>query len=155
MHYRQIQVFTILSNQCLQTYIFPAVQFLGGMLIILMLSGLLLFQTRIPTFGIVSICFLIVAMLLINCVMMDLGSRSILISKKVLQETKKMKGCKWSQRFFKSCPFIALRIGEFHKMDRERVASFIRFILQRTFLIVLRTKLSKGFGKNTIILLPI
>lgn len=52
----------------------------------------------------------------------------------------------WARKFLKSCPVIAISVGEFHKMDSERVPAFIRFISQRTFFLVLKTKL--GFRKN-------
>ncbi len=145
MFYRRIQMFVILCNQCFQTCMWPAIQCLGAMLIISMLSVLLLFQSRIPIIAIVCISLLTVAIMLVCCIMLDLGSRPILISGKILQKTKRLNGCKWSQKFFKSCPSIALRIGHFHKMDRARIPAFIRFILQRTFFLVLRTKLSEGF----------
>ncbi len=154
MFYRQIQIFAILSNQCFQTHIWPAIQFIGGTLLIAMLCCLLLFQTRLPAIGIVFICLIIATMVLVRCLMLDLGSRPILISKKVCRQANQLSGCKWSQKFFKSCPVIALGMGEFHKMDRARVGAFIRFILQRTFFLVMRTKLSKGFGTNMVAHVP-
>lgn len=154
MSYRQIQLFAMISNQCFQTNIWPAIQFVGGMLVIAMSCGLLLFRSKMPSIGIICICSMIVAMMILCCVMLDLGSKPLLISGKVHRQALKIDGCKWSQKFFKSCPIVALKVGEFHKMDRARVVAFIRFILQRTFFLVLRTKLSKNFGTNMVITMP-
>lgn len=91
---------------------------------------------------------------LVICLMLDLGSKSILFTKKLAQKSKHWGGCKWFRKFFRSCPTIAIKVGEFHVMDRNRAPSFIRFILQRTFLLVLKTKLSVEYGKNLTVYLP-
>lgn len=152
--YRIIQLFAIVSNQCFQTYMWPAIQFIGGMLIIAILYCLLVFKRSLPLVGIICLMFLMVSMILVCCMMLDLGSRPMLISGKIVQQAKKTYRCRWSRKFFKSCPVIALRIGEFHKMDRQRVSAFVRFILQRTFFLVLKTKLGIGFGNDVVIRMP-
>lgn len=154
MLYRRVQVLAILSNQCCQMYIWPAINFFGGLLAILLLYSLLILKTRIPVLGFICIGFLAVAIMVVCCGMLDLGSRPILICRKILRKTKQVKSRKWSQKFFRSCPVIMLRIGEFHTMDRSRISAFIRFILQRTFLLVVRTKVSVGFGKDIVIFMP-
>lgn len=50
--------------------------------------------------------------------------------------------------FFKRCLEVSLKIGEFDKMENERAPSFIRFILQRIFFLVLKTKLSFSNSRN-------
>lgn len=52
---------------------------------------------------------------------------------------------------FAICLVIALKLGEFHKMDRQRAPTFIKFIIQRIFLLVSKTNLSKNFGTNMIV----
>lgn len=39
----------------------------------------------------------------------------------------------------RSCPVIATRIGQFHKIDRKRCLDFSRFVLQWTAFLVANT----------------
>lgn len=131
--YRQIQVFTILSNQCFQICLWPFIQFVSGSMVISVFYGLLIFHNRMPLLVSASLCVMVLAMMILCCSMLDLWSQLVFITSKILPAGKNSNDCKWSRRFVKSCPEIATKVGNFHKMDRERVPAFIRFILQRTF----------------------
>lgn len=154
--YRQIQILVILSDQCFQDYLWPIVQFLGGLGIILLFYALLVFHQEIHPFGIFVMCTLTVSVTLCCCLMLIMGSSSILYSRKILMTLRKEENVesKWAKRFYRSCPPIALKVGQFHKMDRERVPAFIRFILHRTFVLVLRTRLSLEKGAKVNAFLP-
>lgn len=80
--------------------------------------------------------------------MLRMGSGTIRFSTNVLHYAKLWKGCPWSKKFFKSCPPITIRVGEFHKMDNERAPAYVRFVLQRTLFLVVRTKLNLGNQVN-------
>lgn len=112
------------------------------------LYTLLVFKENLPAFAIAVIAMQCIGMTGTCSQMLAMGSKSIIISRKILHQIKRSTNCKWSRRFFKSCPEISLSVGEFHKMDRERAPAFIRFILQRTFFLVLRTKFSLGSGSR-------
>lgn len=94
---------------------------------------------------------------LLCCSMFHIGSRPMLISGLCLRRIKACNNwnCKWSQRFLKSCPLISLKVGRFHLLDRGRGPAFIRFILQRTLLLILKTRLSVDSGGKMFISVPL
>lgn len=140
--YRETQILVILSNKAFQGYLWPVIQFYGGIFLIGLLYLLILFISLLGTFGVSVIVMTIFATGAICCSMLGLGRQTIILSNKFLRHAKSLSGCAEQRKFFQSCPTIALRVGEFHKMDSERIPFFIRFILQRTFFFVLKTKLS-------------
>lgn len=118
----------------------PAIQFFGGIGLIVLCYALVVFERQFSLSIILIIFILIFATAVTCCQMLAMGYRSIIISKKILNYVKQWNSDRWTRKFFKSCPLIAIRVGEFHKMDGERVPSFIRFVLQRTFFLVVKTK---------------
>ncbi len=154
MH-RRVQVFVILCNQCLQYYFWPALNFSGALSIIGLLYALIISQRSLPAAGVACICTMMISTTLVCCSMFHLGSRTIIISSDILKRSKHWNKCKYSKKFLRSCPVIANMMGEFHKMDRKRGPYFIKFILQRTFLLALKTKLSLESGGPLIILVPL
>lgn len=145
--YRQQQIFVILSDECFQSYIWPATQFFGAVVLITVLYVLLIFERSLTLLGTLVTVVFAISTASINCLLLGMGSKSISISGKILHRIKywdKNEGHKWSRRFFRSCPKIAIRVGEFHKMDNGRAPAFIRFVLQRTFFLVIKTKLNLG-----------
>ncbi len=104
--------------------------------------------------GTASIFVLALVTTLVCCAMFHIGSRSVLTSRNVRQRLNGFDKCNWSKSFWKSCPVIALLMGMFHKMDRERGPAFIKFVLQRTFLLVLKTKQSVGADGFIVIAIP-
>ncbi len=149
--YRKVQILVLICDKCFQSYVWPIIQFYGALILINLLYVLIMFHQQLPQSGVVALVLLFVSGTSIICLILRTGSRSISISRKVLQRVtvwSEHNQDKWAKRFFKSCSKIAIRVGSFHKMDSERAPSFIRFILQRTFFFVLKTKL--GIKSNTI-----
>ncbi len=132
----------ILSNKAFQAFLWPAIQFYGGIGIISLLYPLILFGHQLGISGICMIGVVIFATAATSCSMIGLGKQTIIRSTKILRHAKSWNDCPEQRKFLQSCPTIAIRVGEFHKMDNGRVPAFIRFILQRTFFFVLKTKLS-------------
>lgn len=152
--YREIQILVALSNQCFQDYIWPVFEFLGAVGSIIFLYSLVVVQDQLPFYAIGLVFMFFVAITCICCYMMEMCSSFIQISVMVLNNAKKLKRDKWSRVFFQSCPPIALKVASFHKIDKQRVSSWIKFILQRTFFLVLKTRLSINAGANIIVELP-
>lgn len=98
--------------------------------------------------GVCIVCIMVFAVGATCCSRLGLGSNTIILSTKILSYTKSWNGCPEPCKFFQSCPKISIRVGEFHKMDSERAPAFIRFILQRTFFLVFKTKLTFGGGDD-------
>lgn len=153
--YRRIQIFVILCDQCFQMYFWPTVCFSGALLIIGLLYTFIITQQVMPLMGAVVIFVMIVSAALLSCLMFHMGSRPMLVSRSVLRRVTYFNRYKLSKRVLKSCPMISLKIGRFHRMDRERGPAFIRFILQRTFFFVLKTKLSVNSGGIMVISIPV
>ncbi len=79
-----------------------------------------MFHDRMPMSAKLCICLMITSINVTIVAILDLGSRPILKSAKIHQKMKYWVQCKWSRKFTLSCPLIALRVGEFHQMDRDR-----------------------------------
>ncbi len=154
--YNRARILVILTDKCFQSYVWPAIQFYGAVGVIAILCVLLLLQNNLPIFAIIGLVTFAVGITLLICLMLGMGSKTIIVSRKILQRVKWWNingGNKFTRKLFRSCPTIALRVGEFHKMDSERVPALIRFILQRTFFLVLKTKLSvSSHGENPLLL---
>lgn len=146
MLYRRVQILVILSNNCFQAYLWPAIQFYSGMGLISFLYISILFEQQLGKSGIAIVFMVIIGAAATCTFMLGLGSRTLKHSTKILQYYKSWNEHPWTRKFFRSCRPIAICVGGFHKMDSERVPSFIRFVLQRTFFLVLRTKLKFGCG---------
>ncbi len=91
---------------------------------------------------------------IICCMTLDMGSLPEVQSIKVLTKFETFSMGSWNRKFLRSCPPICLRVGPFHKLDRQRTPSFLRFILQRTFFLVMKTKLGDHTALNISISLP-
>lgn len=138
--YRNLQIFLILNNSCFQNWVLPVFQFFGGTSIIVILYTCIAFQNVLSPVCFALLVFLCAFLTNICVVTMDMGSKPLLYSRKILRHLKLFGSGPWSLRFCISCPKIVLKVGSFHYMDRERVPSFIRFILQRTLFLVTKTK---------------
>ncbi len=145
--YREIQILVILSNKAFQHLFWPFIQFYGCVVLITLLYPLILFMHQLGAAGIL-ICIMVLAVLGTCCSMLGLGSQTIILSTKILGYAKSCNEDKTQRKFIRTCPKIAIRVGEFHKMDSERVPAFIRFVLQRTFFLVLKTKLNIDSGDD-------
>lgn len=141
LYYRKLQILVIVTNRCFQTYMWPTFQFFGAVGVIALLFPLLTFQQFLPKLLKIGLIWLAVLLSGMCCIILNSGSLMQVYSKCILKSvTTSKKNCKWSKAFYKSCPPITLKIGAFHKMDRSRVPAFIRFVLQRTTLLVVKTK---------------
>src|SRR5258705_53403 len=129
MFYRRIQIFVILTDKCFQSYIWPAIQFYGAIGIIVLLYVLIILHPVLPIFAISGLAIFAFGVTVLVCLVLGMGSKTIIISRKILQRAKWWNahcgGDKFARKFFRSCPKIALRVGEFHKMDSGRVPALI------------------------------
>ncbi len=144
IYYRQIQVFSILANECLQAHCWPAVEFIGSGISIGLCYTLVKYPTLFNKWIQISLVGTLIIVLLFICVAFDFGSQSLLISSKVLRllndaATRNKGGVKF-KKVIKSFQPVAMRVGQFHKIDRKRGPSLIRYILQRTVLLLLKSK---------------
>lgn len=132
--YRKIQIFTILANGYLQKYMMTGTEFFGSVIIISLLFSIASFR---PMLGGVLLSLIVLSLLtlaLFIFFLLDCASRPFLLSRNVVTICEKgWRSCSWSEKFLKSCQPIALRIGPFHMIDRERAPLMMRFCLQRTF----------------------
>ncbi len=142
-YYRKFQVFALVLNECFRTNFWPTFQIIGAMLCIGLLYTLLIYRTLITLSVKITILLLLLAALCFNCFLLDFGSKSLIISTRILRRGKaglEHDDRKWLSKFVKSCSPIVVRVGSIHEMDRERWPCFVRFILQRTFFLVVKSK---------------
>lgn len=143
--YRSLQLLVVICNEVFQTYFWPLIQFVGSCFGINFLYFLLEYAVILP-FGLTLIIIACVVVLIgLCCLMLDVGSRPILLSSSILKRVKYRYDYDWSRKFWRSCKPISLDIGPFHKMDRSRGPAFLRFILQRTFFLSVQ---SRNFRQN-------
>lgn len=142
VEYRKNQIFLRLTNICFAAYILPLVEFSGAAILVTFLYLALEFGMYLPTWSkvLLSLTFLLAAAVVL--VILDMGSRPILMSVKILEKWRLLHlkcRCKWIRKFQRSCPKIGMRIGSFHALDRSRAPNLMRFVLQRTFFLVKST----------------
>lgn len=152
--YRENQLTVNLSNYCFQSLLWPAAEFIGGVLLINLLYVFIICHSVFSLPGIFCLCLIIVIVLTIECLMLNMGSKLRLVSMKILRRSKCWNGCKFLRKSFRSCRPIEVCVGDFHKMDRGRGPSFIRFVVQRTFALVFKTKLSVDYGSKFVVYFP-
>ncbi len=145
MSYRGLQIFLVICNEAYQTYVWPLLQFVGSCVGIIGLYFLLEYGTILPIglVFIITACF--VLLVGVAFLILDAGSRPILLSSNILRKVKYNYEYNWSRKFWRSCKPISLNVGPFHKMDRSRGPAFFRFILQRTFFLSVQ---SRNFRHN-------
>ncbi len=154
-NYRQTQIFALLCDQCFQMELWPIIEFICGVCLIMSLYVMMICHDRIPSAGMGGLCILTVTLSLICCHMFNMASLSTLKSVRIVRNAKYNNESKYVRKFLRSCAPIVYWIGEFHKIDRGRCLSFIRFVTYRTFALVFKTKLSKDFGSNIVVYLPV
>ncbi len=137
-----------MSNSAFQQLFWPLIQFYGCVILISLLYPLILFTHQLGATGVFVICIIVFAVGGTCCSTLGLGSQAIILSTKILGYSKLINKNIGERKFLRTCPKVAIRVGKFHKMDNERVPACIRFILQRTFFLVLKTKLSFGSGDD-------
>ncbi len=141
--YRRMQVFGTIFNECFQTYNLTVVEFIGCMMSICLGCTLILDNHLLHIWGKIATILFFTVVIFFIIFEMDVGSKSIVISTKIICHANKMfaqNDCKWGRKCIKSCPPVALSIGSFHKISRQRGPDLIRYILQRTIFLVLKSK---------------
>lgn len=146
MAYRQLQIIVGLCDNCFQQFSWPNIQFMGSSILISVLYSVLMFYKIFPA----NVLLMMVSTCTITGIFIfsifDYGSRPYVASRKFLARcTKQWRLFPWTRAFFRSCRPIYFKIGQFHRMDRGRGPSLIRFCLQRTFFLMVQ---SKNHGAN-------
>lgn len=154
LNYRRIQLTVILCNECFQTCMWPSIEFVGVTIMISLLYSFVVCFGQLPSSGNVAIIVMLALSVCLIFLTLDLGSQTILFSSRILRRTELWNECGWSRRFRRSCQLTSFKIGDFHQMDKERVSSLVRFVLQRTCLLVFKTKLSNVNGSSIVVSLP-
>ncbi len=143
IYYRQIQVFVILVNECLQTHFWPVVEFIGAVVSIGLAYTFIRYHGLFNIYVQGSLAAASISVFLLLCVMFDVGSQSLLISSKIIRWSTSAVGrdktSKLFRKFAKSCPPVVLKVGNFHRIDRQRGPALIRFIVQRTVFLLLKS----------------
>lgn len=143
MCYRRLQIIMSLCDECFQQRVWPFLQFAGCLASICFLYTLIVFDNQLEKVFIVIVTLVLIATVSTCILILEMGSRPLKLSSGrngILIKLKGWNNDSWFKRFLKSCQPIAIRIGPFHKMDKERSPAFIKFILQRTIFLVVQTK---------------
>jgi len=118
------------------------IQFFGALVCNGLFYTLLSYKNLLSNFMYASSLFFSLSLLFSKCILSDIGSRSLIISSQIIRSSNSRINVfhrKEFQKFSKSCPLILLKVGSFHYIDRQRVPHLLRFVLQRTFFLVVRT----------------
>lgn len=133
MTYRKALIFNMLCNEVFKNCFWIAMQFVSATSLISMFYCLVVYQGKLSKWMKAFFMLCCWATVVYNVAAYHFGSNPEVLSGRFLQLTRSnWGGCGWSRRFFRSCPVIAARVGDFHKIDRERGPAFFRFVLQRT-----------------------
>lgn len=139
-YFRQIQILVIVANTCFQHFLWPSVMFYGATVLIALMFPLLAYGTQLsPLFQIVFAWFWLL-MGGVTCCLLDQCSDLVVTSKKLLKAVRRWESKSFFRKFFRSCPPMALKVGELHIVDKGRVVAYIRFVLQRTAFLVMKHK---------------
>lgn len=132
---------TLSFNKSMQAYMLPAYQLTGVGMIIALLFTVLSSDVNLPVWlyaFVASLCFQCVCF---NFAMMDLCSRCLLLSKSFLSAMRKpANGSKEMKKYLASMRPLRIYLGPFHIVDRSRGPITLRFCLQRTFFLVVKSK---------------
>lgn len=138
--YRQLQILVIVANKCFQSQLLPLSMFCGAIALILLLYPLLAYGNDLPVIFQTGFATFSVIVGFVTCLFLDQCSDPMVMSMRILATTKQWKCTGYTKKFFRSCPPIVLMVGELHVMNKERVTVYIRFVLQRTALLVMKYK---------------
>lgn len=152
--FRELQIIILLNNLCFQTYVFPAVQFCGGFVVITSLYSLVVLKDQLPNIWVVLLLTFAIVLTGSCSLILDMGGKPMKYTSKIISTLRKHGEDSWSRRFYRSCPQLALKVDPFHKLDEQRTPSFIRFILQRTAFFVMKTNVA-SHNFNSVISFPV
>ncbi len=143
-YYRQIQIVTILVNDCLQMYFWPVVELYGSLTAIVVAYSFVRYHNLFNVFYQMSIIVMLFIELISIYFIFDVASQSLPLSSKIIVRPKLLPGKNEQnvlfRKFGKSCRPIVLKVGAFHKIDRQRGPGLMRFILQRTVFLLLKSE---------------
>lgn len=145
VYYRQMQILVIVSNQCFQRQLWPAVMFCGAFSLISLLYPLLASGPDMSTMLLLGFATFALIIGSVSCMLLDQCTNAVVVSKKIISSARQWRSTGSIKKFLKSCPVIALKVGELHTMDKGRVTAYIRFILQRTAFFVVKYKTDVAF----------
>lgn len=135
--YREMELFNQLCNQAFQLYIWAVVQSTGAAVLIACLYCLTVNHKRLGLLLLVGTTLVAMIAAIFNALVFHVGSKPGKLSTKILHYVKTSgRSDSWERRFARSFRVLAVRVGEFHKMDRKRGPDFFRFVLQRTSFLV-------------------
>lgn len=136
--YRNLQIFHILTNGYIQSYILTTVQFNGSAVSVYLLFSIIAFWKSLDGTLLLFIFVTFFGLQVLILLYLEFASKPFLISRKILGASIQTNfgNDAYAKRFFRSCQPVALRIGPFHKVDKDRAPATIRFILQRTVFMV-------------------
>ncbi len=144
VYYRQIQVFTILVNDCLQTYFWPVAEFYGTVISIGLAYVLIRYHTFFNIYVQGSVAAALLTTMIMLCVIFDVGSQPLPISSKIIRfssyDLGKTNPSTYFRKIVKSYQPVVLKVGHFHNIDRKRGPSLMRYILQRTVFLLLKSE---------------
>lgn len=138
IYFRQVQILMLLANTFYQAYVLPLFQFCGAIILIGFLYAAIMGGKFLPLVVTLCLYILVLNMSIVFWVLVEMGSQPVVKSSKLLRILKH-RNCKYTRKFLRSCPKIALKVGYFYVLDRSRAPSLMRFVLQRTFFLVKST----------------
>lgn len=104
-YFRRIQVFGNIFNECFQMYNFTVVEICGCMLGIFLGYTFILYNHLFGPLGKLAVTGCFAALLCFKFFVMDIGSRSLLISSKIICRVNKIcahNDCEWLRKYIKS-----------------------------------------------------
>lgn len=143
IYYRQLQLFTMLINRCLQIHFWPVLEFVGSLVGICLLYTFVKYHALFNIYVRVILVASFVTTSLFIWVMFGIASQSLLLSSKLLARSKcfakRYEQSVGFKKFVRSCPPSVLKVGDFHKKDQNSAPGLIRFILQRTVFLLVKS----------------
>jgi len=140
--YRQCQVFNNLINKVSQFTALPQAQIAGSSIIIGSLYTTVISNGRIPTIVYIGSVFFTVETVFYVFLLFDLASTGLIASKSFLRSLRKWPYSRNSlfRRYIKSLQPLRIYTGPFHVVDKGRAPALLRFCLQRTIFLVVKTR---------------
>lgn len=128
--FRQLQIKLLMLNQFTETFYFPNVEFFGSANVI----GFSYFVIILKDMGALKFLLGMFAMAGVVCisVLFELASRPYVSSIAIMQNDY-WRYDPWSNRFRKSCQPLAIKIGDFHIITKERTPLIFQYCLRRIF----------------------
>jgi len=138
------QVFTALLNSFCKLYILPAIQInctffsIAGMYVALVST-----QDIPPTLYFITV-MMGIGTKLFGLLLLDFTSKGLVCSKGFLLDLKKSPLFIKSplfRRYVRCLPILKIYMGPFHPVDRSRAPAFLKFCLQRTIFLVVKSRM--------------